>query len=261
MSNQPGVIGGPPKCLKTGLVVDMAISLGSGTPFLDYFDVPEPRNVAVLSGESGGAALQDTARRICRSRGIRLSACQVSWKFDLPRLSVEAECEQLADSLKRLKTALVFIDPLYLCLCTGEKPISTTNLYEVGPILKSVTDACKEAGAAPIFVHHMTKGASKVGKDVSPNLSDLAFAGISEFARQWVLVNRRSPYKPNVGRHELRIAAGGSGGHSGEWDVDVDEGVLREDLGGRHWETKVRDAVGSCGNESRNGKSKLTFSL
>jgi hypothetical protein len=70
MSGQPGVLGEPRKTLKTSLAVDMAISLGTGKPFLGHFPVPKARRVAVISGESGEAALQDLALRVAKARKV-----------------------------------------------------------------------------------------------------------------------------------------------------------------------------------------------
>src|SRR5262245_10097736 len=65
VAGQPGVLGGPKKALKSSLAVDLAISIGTGTPFLGRFAVPRRRRVALFSGESSRATLQDTARRVC----------------------------------------------------------------------------------------------------------------------------------------------------------------------------------------------------
>src|SRR5436309_1437286 len=50
-ANQPMVIGGPPKALKTSLALDLAVSLATGTEFLGLFAVPRACKVAVFSGE------------------------------------------------------------------------------------------------------------------------------------------------------------------------------------------------------------------
>ena len=63
------IVGGRSKTLKTSIVCDLVVSLGSGTPFLGRFDA---RQVAVgfWSGESGAATIRDTARRCAKARAL-----------------------------------------------------------------------------------------------------------------------------------------------------------------------------------------------
>jgi RecA-family ATPase len=70
VSGQPCILGGLSKTMKTSLLLDLAISLGTGTRFLGSFEVPSRVKVALLSGESGGSTLQYASRRICRSKGV-----------------------------------------------------------------------------------------------------------------------------------------------------------------------------------------------
>jgi hypothetical protein len=72
------ILGGPQKTAKTTVLVDIAISLANGVPCLGHFHVPAAQPVIVISGESGGATLQKTARRIRAARGApgcRTSRC------------------------------------------------------------------------------------------------------------------------------------------------------------------------------------------
>jgi len=53
VESQPCIIGGPKKALKTSMLIDLAIATATGGHFLGRFNVPRPRRVAVMSGESG----------------------------------------------------------------------------------------------------------------------------------------------------------------------------------------------------------------
>jgi replicative DNA helicase len=245
---QPGVLGGAKKTLKTSLAIDMAVSLGTGTPFLGRFPVPEQVRVAVFSGESGEATVQETARRGAEARKVKLDDdCDVLWSFDLPQLHRKVNRDGLTAFLKAQGVKVVIIDPLYLCLLGGGQGASASNLYETGPLT-----ACLRAGATPLFIHHFTKTAGK--KTDGLDLDDLAFSGVAEFVRQWLLVGRRTPYQPGTGEHDLLMMVGGSAGHTGGWQVKVKEGVLREDFSGRKWAVQVQPISGAMTvKEGKNG--------
>jgi hypothetical protein len=232
------VIGGPKKCLKTSLLLDLAISLASGTPFLGAFQVYQPVSVAVLSGESGEVTIEQAARRICHARGLDPASLNLSWQFTLPKLSSLADLEELREGLKAEGIRVVLIDPLYLCLM-ADSGKDAANLFDVGPLLLAVARACLEANCTPILAHHSRKALSM---DQPMELDDLSFAGIAEAARQWILLNRRTRFDAETGTSKLYLSVGGSAGQSGEWHVDVCEGVLGGDMSGRKWEVSVMPA-------------------
>lgn len=239
LPDQPAVVGGPMKCMKTSLIADMAISLGTGTPFLNHFKVPKATRAAVFSGESGAASLQETARRISESKKTKLRAANVLWSFDLPRLGRKPDLERLHTVLKQNEVAVAFIDPLYLCLLDGASSASACNLFDVGPLLRRAATVCLTAGATPVLVHHAVKSVAGDHKGHPLGLEQLAFAGIGEFARQWLLLSRLEPYRSGSGEHRLLMKVEGSAGHSGCWQVEVAEGVLDDDFGGKKWNIRV----------------------
>jgi hypothetical protein len=90
VADQPCVIGGPKKSLKTSILVDLAISLATAGRFLGEFIIRQPTRVGFFSGESGGATIQDTARRVCEAKGIETKDLgDIVWCFRLPQLSLQ----------------------------------------------------------------------------------------------------------------------------------------------------------------------------
>ncbi len=241
---QTAMFGGPKKSLKTSLLVDLAISLGASRAttqpvdyrFLGHFHVPQQRRVLIVSGESGDWTLRETAIRVARAKNASLCDVAVRWAFELPRLSRQEHLDALADHIREHGSELVILDPMYLALLAGNPYAKASNMFDMGPLLANLSRTCLDAGATPILCHH-THGRYRVGE--MPELGDLAYSGFQEFGRQWVLVGRREPYVPGTGEHRLWLVAGGSAGHGGEWAVDVHEGTLNEQFGGRDWRVRV----------------------
>jgi hypothetical protein len=238
VARQPAIIGGPVKSLKTSIAIDLAVSLASGKPFLGHFDVYRPVRVAVLSGESGNHTVQEIARRVCSARGVDLADLPVVWQFDLPQLANPVHRAELHNGIKAGGIEVVILDPLYLCLLSGVQNVEASNVFQMGPHLLAVADTCLRAGATPALTHHTNRPAMRK-MDEALDLTDLSYAGCSEFARQWMLINRREAFAPGE-PHRLRLAVGGSCGQSGLFAIDVDEGELEEDFGGRVWDVTVR---------------------
>ena len=241
VKGQPAVIGGPKKTMKTSLIVDLAISLasGPGASFLGAFAVEHDASVLLLSGESGKETLKETAQRICSSKGVDFESLPLDWGFQLPRFTSDSDIDALISEIRRNRYDVVIVDPLYLCLLAGSRDLQASNLFDVGPLLSRFCQACLAAGATPILIHHTIKLRQQ---HRHAELDDLAFAGIQEYARQWILINRRRDFQPGLGRHELTLNVGSSAGVSSLWSVDVDEGQLRPDFSGRVWNVNVVNA-------------------
>jgi hypothetical protein len=239
-ANQPCVIGGPSKSLKTSLLVDLAVSVSCTRKFLDHFWVPEKKRIALMSGESGMAALQNCYRRVCRSKGLDPAAdAQTMFLSDsLPRLDQTDHIDAIGRLVDSYGLQLLLLDPFYLA--AGEA--NSSSLNEMGILLRRIGEICVEANCTLVIAHHTIKRPGLLqnrGGGEPLEREDLHGSGIGEWCRQWILLNRRLPYEPGI--HEMNLVIGGSAGHSGHWALTVNEGEFSPEKHGglEKWKTQL----------------------
>src|SRR5580704_5313119 len=242
-AGQLGGIFGAFKTLKTSLAADLMISLASGTPFLGRFPVTQPGRVLFSSGESGLPALKSIAQRICAERGLSLDTLEnFVCSPDVPKLGDPFDMMAFTELVEREKPVCVVIDPAWLALGGGRGGRGKSkSLFEMGQLLRPLTELCESTGCAVLVVHHC-KQARKAGDPAT--LEDLAGSGFAELSAQWLLVSRRRPFdvvsgqhgpgQHGTGHHELWLTTGSRAGDQGLWELDVEEGTA-ETSGGRGW--------------------------
>lgn len=236
VAGQPLIIAGPEKTLKTSFIIDAAVSLATGGHFLGRLPVKRACRVAVMTGESGLATIQETALRVCVAAGKWLDEIDsLVWSPDLPKFGSVAHANALERFLTNDEIEVLFIDPAYLCMPSAD----AGNVMAQGELLRSMSDVCNRVGTMMVLAHH-TKGRTDSFQRVE--LSDIAWAGFKEFARQWWLLSRREKYEPGTGEHKLWLNIGGSAGHSALWAVDVAEGV-RSETTERKWDVDLKTAA------------------
>ncbi len=236
---QPFIIAAAKKMLKTNVSIDLTLSLASRCPFLGKFYIPNAVRVALMSGESGDAVIQETARRIAKSKEwVNLRDYENAlFSFELPRLGQPQTKKDLTKFITDHALDVLVVDPAYLCLDLGD---DAGNLFAVGKKLAELTEVMAETGCTIGIVHHNRK--STGDPFAVPELESIAWSGFQEWCRQWILLGRREAYDPEqAGSHKLWLSVGGSAGHSGLWAVDVEEGS-RKDIGGRRWDVTVETA-------------------
>ncbi len=236
VAGQPCILAGPKKALKTSTLIDLAISLAIPGYFLGKFKVLHAARVGIMSGESGMGVIKETYRRICKTAGADPRKLdRLVFSDRIPRLTDPAHLEATDEFIVKHKLGVLGIDPAYLALPGA----NAENIFVQGDRLRGITEICAKHEVTLILCHHNRKNtADPFGM---PELDNIAWAGFSEWARQWILLGRQEPYTPGTGEHRLWLTVGGSVGHSSAWGLDVFEGSP-EDEGGRVWETKVQDA-------------------
>src|SRR5262249_52195051 len=121
--------------------------------------------------------------------------------------------------------------------------------FQMGPLFMGIAQTCLAVNCTPVLAHHFRL--TRADPYGEPQLEDLAYAGVQEFARQWLLVSRRERYEVGTGSHKLWLSAGGSSGHSGLWALDIEEGVIDDDFRGRSWDVQLTPATDARQSASR----------
>ena len=231
VAGQPCIIAGGKKTLKTSLLIDMGLALAMGGYFLGKLPVERACRVGIMSGESGLATIQETARRICRAAGYNLGdVANLVFSDSIPRLDDPGHLVALRMFCEADELEVLAIDPTYLAMGGAD----AGNLFLQGAVLRGVSELCQEIGVTLVLVHHCRKG-GKADPFSPPELEEVAWAGFQEWCRQWLLVGRRERYEPGTGVHRLWLSAGGSAGHSALWALNVDEGTFPD----RRWDIDV----------------------
>ncbi len=261
VEGQPMIVGAPRKCLKTSILLDMAVSLGGGDHFLGRFEVLKPCKVLIMSGESGLATILETVNRICQQKASQRSNIEfaaggqeISVPWDrlvakgvipiadnvlisdaVPTLADMEHMDALNEILETEKPGVVIFDPAYLMM-DGE---DAGNVMAMGKQLRGITEICTNHKATMVLAHHFTKGSQNAdhGKKTGmPDLNDLSWSGFAEFARQWILLNRKKLYESGTGEHYLNMVIGGSVGFGGMYSLEVKEGQLPD----RFWQPTLK---------------------
>jgi RecA-family ATPase len=108
-----GVIGGAPKCAKTWLGLDLALSVATGTACLGRYAVPRPGPVLIYLAEDALIAVRERIEGMARHRGLELTGVEIH-VITAPslRLDHDPHRQRLLETARRLRPRLLLLDPL-----------------------------------------------------------------------------------------------------------------------------------------------------
>jgi RecA-family ATPase len=150
-----GVIGGAPKCSKTWLALDLALSVATGTACLGKYAVPQAGPVLVYLAEDAMPAVRERVEGMARHRGLDLAGVEV-YVIAAPtlRLDRDPHRSQLFETAKRLQPRLLLLDPLVRL-----HGIDENNASEVAGLLAYFRFLQRELDLSVVLVHHTRKNA------------------------------------------------------------------------------------------------------
>jgi RecA-family ATPase len=152
-----GIIGGEPKCCKSFLALDLAVSVAAGTPCLRRFAVPRAGRVLLYAAEDALHIVRQRLEGICAAAGHALEALDVQ-VITAPtvRLDLAADRQALDQTIATLKPRLLVLDPFVRLHRIDENASG-----EVAPLLAYLRELQRRHGIAVIVVHHAKKGAGQ----------------------------------------------------------------------------------------------------
>jgi hypothetical protein len=151
-----GVIGGAPKCAKTWLGLDMALSVATGTPCLGKYAVPEPGPVLVYLAEDALLVVRERIEGMARYRGLDLDQVQI-YVITAPVLRLDRDRDRalLWETIRRLRPRLLVLDPLVRL-----HGIDENHAGDVAELLGYFRSLQRELGLSVVLVHHTRKNAA-----------------------------------------------------------------------------------------------------
>jgi AAA domain len=152
-----GVIGGAPKCAKTWLGLDMALSVATGTPCLGKYAVPEPGPVLVYLAEDALRVVRERVEGMARHRGLDLDQVKIHViTAPVLRLDQDRDRQRLCETTRRLRPRLVVLDPLVRL-----HGIDENHAGDVAELLAYIRSLQRELGPSVVLVHHTRKNAGE----------------------------------------------------------------------------------------------------
>ena len=145
-----GVIGGAPKCSKTWLGLDMALSVATGTPCLGKYAVPQAGPVLVYLAEDALPVVRERVAGMARHRGLDLAGVEVH-VITAPTLRLDRDPHRgrLLETAKRLRPRLLLLDPLVRL-----HGIDENNAGEVAGLLAYFRSLQRQLDLSVVLVHH-----------------------------------------------------------------------------------------------------------
>lgn len=148
-----GFIGGPPKCCKSYLGLDMALSVATGTPCLGTYTVVEPGPTLVYLAEDALSVVRERTEALACHRGLPLADVNLH-VITAPRLRLDQLTDRgrLFETARRLRPRMLLLDPLVRLHAVDEN-----SATEVAQLLSGLRDLQRGLDLAVVLVHHTRK--------------------------------------------------------------------------------------------------------
>jgi hypothetical protein len=155
-----GVLGGAPKCCKSWLALDLAVSVATGTPCLGTFTVDDPGPVLLYMAEDAAPVVKARLAGICRARAVDLAHAPIH-VITSPALRLDRGRDQarLRHTVRAIAPRLLVLDPFVRL-----HRIDENDAGEVSALLGYLRTVQRQHDVAVLVVHHARKNGGTGGQ-------------------------------------------------------------------------------------------------
>jgi hypothetical protein len=148
-----GILGGEPKCYKSFLALDVAVSVASGAACLRQFPVRHTGKVLLFPAEDSLAIVRQRLEGIATMAQVDFPSLPVE-VITAPslRLDTATDRQRLADTIQQFQPILLVLDPLIRLHRIDENDAS-----QVAALLSYLRELQRRFGLAILLVHHARK--------------------------------------------------------------------------------------------------------
>jgi len=152
-SSAVGIIGGAPKCCKSWLGLDMAVSVASGAPCLDRFEVKDKGPALIFLAEDALYTVRSRIEALCSHRNLDMRHLDL-YVITAPalRLDLPSDQNRLKSTLADLRPRLLVLDPLVRLHRLDENSAS-----DISKLLGFLRELQRTYNCAIVLVHHASK--------------------------------------------------------------------------------------------------------
>ena len=148
-----GILGGEPKCCKSFLALDVAVSVASGTACLRQFAVRRTGKVLLFPAEDSLAIVRQRLEGIASAAGVSFPALPVE-VITAPslRLDIPTDRQRLSDTVQKTQPILLILDPLIRLHRLDEN-----DATQIAALLSYLRELQRQFQLAVLLVHHARK--------------------------------------------------------------------------------------------------------
>lgn len=176
-----GLLAGHPKVGKSWVGLEIATSVGSGTPCLGHFPVRTPGPALVYLAEDSLPQVRERLECLARHRGLELTALDVQ-VITTPRLrlDVDGDRARLLETVRAVKPRMLLLDPLVRLHNVDEN-----DAQQISALLAGLRDLQQSCDVAIVIVHHARKALTALDGQAVRGSGDLwAFSDSALYLRR-----------------------------------------------------------------------------